>query len=108
MRWYDQTILVLSKLPSNAKPSPSFHCDKTKLNAELAICHSFELSGLDKSIAFGYQLLVEQERRISGATTEIRQQQRSWLEERNACDKNEACILATMRERLEWLRSKVP
>ncbi|WP_153050183.1 lysozyme inhibitor LprI family protein [Pseudomonas sp. MF4836] len=103
LRWHDETLLRLSKIPPPSKPSPSFSCEKSKHITEITICKSFELSGLDKSIASAFDLLLNETLRESIDVLEMRQQQKAWLRQRNACGENQSCLAKVMTMRLEQL-----
>lgn len=103
IRWHDETLLRLSKFPPSSKPSPSFPCEQSKHITEITICKSFELSGLDKSIASAFDLLLNQALRESNDVLEVRQQQKAWLRQRNACGENQSCLEKVMTMRLEQL-----
>lgn len=103
IRWHDETLLRLSKIPPSSKPSPSFPCEQSKHITEITICKSFELSGLDKSIASAFDLLLNQALRESNDVLEVRQQQKAWLRQRNACGENQSCLEKVMTMRLEQL-----
>lgn len=106
LRWYDQMILVLAKLPPGAKPSPSFACAKATLPTERAICGSLELAGFDKSVGFAYSVALWEARRHSESTVDIRCKQREWLNERNRCGRDTQCIQAEMKKQLKWYESR--
>ncbi|MGO4330997.1 lysozyme inhibitor LprI family protein [Cupriavidus sp. M-11] len=105
LRWYDQTILILTKIVPGTAPSPSFSCFHARPSAEKAICRSHELAGLDKSIARAYSLYLAEGKQIPFDTTENVRRHRSWLHERNACGGNGACLAKTMKNQLGWLSS---
>ncbi|PAK13212.1 hypothetical protein DF156_30720 [Burkholderia ubonensis] len=106
LSWYDETILVLSKIASGARPSPSFACAKAMLPTERTICGSFELAGFDKSVDFAYRVALQDAQRSSESTDDIRRQQRAWLNERNRCGGDANCIRAAMKTQLDWYASR--
>ncbi|WP_174992889.1 lysozyme inhibitor LprI family protein [Burkholderia arboris] len=105
LSWYDETILVLSKIASGAKPSPSFACSKATLPTEWAICGSFELAGFDKSVDSAYRVALRDAQQSSESIVDIQRQQRAWLKERNRCGSNSNCIQAAMKKQLDGYRA---
>ena len=100
LRWYGETILTLKRVRENAKPNPSFNCDKAKSQVEMEICSSYELSSFDKSVAASFSQLIKQMKSVGDATDDAIRKQREWLSKRNLCDKDAACILDAMKEQL--------
>ncbi|WP_156443694.1 lysozyme inhibitor LprI family protein [Burkholderia sp. MSMB1835] len=103
MRWRDETILVLTKIPLNAPIKASFPCGKASTATEHAICSSYQLSAFDQSIAESFTRTMAQARASGSQTAPLAQSQRRWLKDRNACGANAQCILKTMRRRLDAL-----
>lgn len=100
MRWYGETILTLKRVHDNAKPNPSFSCDKAKSEAEMEICSSYELSSFDKSVAISFSQLIKQRRLAGSAVGDAIVQQKKWFSRRNLCRKDTACILDAMKAQL--------
>jgi uncharacterized protein YecT (DUF1311 family) len=105
MRWYDETILLLTRRPDNARPSPSFDCAKAAAPAEKTICGSVNLAAFDRSVAESYaaaskRFLDDDDK--DGLKT-LRAAQREWLAKRNACGSNAGCIQNALESRLEAL-----
>lgn len=105
MRWYDLTILRLTRLPENAKPQASFNCAKAALPAEHTICSSVPLSGFDRSVEDSYSYIVKHLTEVGDqdALKRARAQQRAWLTQRNACGTDEGCLQKSMETRLQEL-----
>lgn len=76
---------------------PSFACSKATLPSEKAICAHADLAALDRKIAAHYKRVLGYVSR-SGRTL-TRAEQRSWLDRRNQCGSNYACLKNIMRER---------
>lgn len=100
--WFDQTILVLTKIAPGVKPAPSFACAKATLPTERTICGSLELAGFDKSVDFAYRLALQSLRRFSESTVDVQRKQCDWLNERNRCGSDAQCIQVEMEKQLEW------
>ncbi|WP_186222177.1 hypothetical protein [Burkholderia gladioli] len=49
LRWRDEVMLVLMKIPSNAPIQASFPCLKASTSTEHAICGSYQLAAFDQS-----------------------------------------------------------
>lgn len=103
VRWRDETILVLTKIPLNAPITASFPCGKASTATEHAICNSYQLSAFDKSIAESFNRMMAQARVSGSQTASLAQSQRRWLKGRNTCGSNAECILKIMRRRLDDL-----
>ncbi|MDN7889995.1 hypothetical protein QZM93_15415 [Burkholderia cepacia] len=100
LRWYGETILTLKRVRENAKPNPSFNCDKAKREVEMEICGSYELSSFDKSIATSFSQLIKQRKSAGDAVGDAIREQREWLSKRDLCGKDAACILDAMKAQL--------
>jgi uncharacterized protein YecT (DUF1311 family) len=105
MRWYDLTILRLTRLPEDAKPRASFDCAKAALPAERAICSSVPLAGFDRSVENSYSYVVKHLTEVGDhdALKLARAQQRAWLTQRNACGTDAPCLQKSMETRLQEL-----
>lgn len=105
MHWYDDTLLVLTRVPTEAVRTPSFDCKMASTNAEQTICHSVGLALLDRSVASVYRRLMAASSK-DGSTlsgTELVKFQREWIKKRNACASNEYCLTHEMTTRLQEL-----
>ena len=94
-----QVLLVLKRRPSGAKPTASFSCEKASGATETAICRSFALASWDRSVAAAYKAAVS---RKWNQASKIRDEQKAWLKERNACNDQE-CMENSMRDRVDDL-----
>lgn len=73
--------------------SPSFPCARARIPAEIAVCNSALLAGLDVQLNALYaQALV--------GNPSVKAQQRSWIDLRNACGSDAACIEQRYREQI--------
>ena len=98
---------ILQRPPSTAiltsEPvvGPMFDCAKNTASDEVAICGSKTLSLLDRQMAVQYG---KARNGLDGAEQEtLRNEQRSWLRRRTACQKNEDCIADAYRLRIAEL-----
>jgi len=105
VRWYGETILILNRLPANAKPKPSFNCSKATTGTEKAICGSIELASFDLSVNESYKQNIRgfKEGKDLLAVKRVKACQKAWLKKRDACGANAACLKKTMEEQLEVL-----
>lgn len=103
VRWYDETILQLKRIPESARPMPSFDCTKASVDSERAICRSIPLAKLDVSIAKSYAATARelQEARLQNPQTVLKAEQRAWLLKRNRCKFDAICLEKAMSSRLE-------
>lgn len=105
IRWYGETILILKSLPANAKPEPSFNCQKAKTPVEKAICESIELASFDLSVAESYKQNIKgfTEAKDISAVKRVKECQKAWLKKRDACGANATCLKKSMMKQLEVL-----
>ncbi|HLK64438.1 MAG TPA: lysozyme inhibitor LprI family protein [Bryobacteraceae bacterium] len=105
MRWFDNTILLLDRVPKVAKPTPSFDCSKAATPVEKAICGSIALAAFDRSVAESYRSAINQQKETGDAKSlkAVQDSQRQWLAKRNACGADAACLQKAMQARLEEL-----
>jgi hypothetical protein len=105
MRWYDDTILLLQRLTTGAKPDPSFSCSGPLNSTERQVCSSLSLSGLDKSISQAFSQTVKQLKSegLSAKLSSVRSAQKKWVMERNKCGVDEQCLRKIMHHRLDEL-----
>lgn len=105
MRWYDETILLLTRLPENTRPDPSFACAKASALVEKTICGSVSLAAFDRSVAESYAAASKRflDDDDKDALKTLRAGQREWLAKRNACGPKAACVQNAMENRLEAL-----
>lgn len=105
LRWRDETVLILDRLPPDAKPQPSFDCVKASSAAEKAICGSVQLASFDRSVNWSYQVAYDDVKHNGDNPSSLVSSQRAWLRKRNACGSNASCLLTTMKQRLGELSS---
>jgi uncharacterized protein YecT (DUF1311 family) len=94
-----QVMLILARRPADARPRASFPCQKASTPAEKTICGSFTLAALDRSVAMAWRRLTENGR----ADSELLEQQRAWLQTRDACVTDEVCLEREMKDRITML-----
>ncbi|CAG9183225.1 lysozyme inhibitor LprI family protein [Cupriavidus pinatubonensis] len=76
----------------------SFDCQKASSKIEKLICSSPDTAAADKRLGSVYRTTAAK----SGDPAGLKQQQRDWLKERNACD-DAACLLKTTEARIQAL-----
>lgn len=105
MRYYGETILMLSRLPANAEPKASFDCAKAITPIEKTICGSIELASFDFSIAESYKQNIKgfTEGKDPLAVRRVKAAQKAWLKKRNACGTNTGCLKKSMEKQLEYM-----
>lgn len=108
-RWYDETILVLQRMPENAKPVASFNCSKAVSITEKAICSSIALAAYDLSVSTSYKSTLRflQDEGDTQAIATIKSSQKEWLHQRNDCGSDTKCLEKLMRERLEVIQTSI-
>ncbi|NIE62736.1 lysozyme inhibitor LprI family protein [Burkholderia sp. Ax-1719] len=103
LKWRDETILVLYRIHDNQKYSPSFDCSKSDAKTESEICNSVELSAFDRSVSQAYKLALSQNRAAGNDSRSLKLEQKAWLKKRNQCGADRACLLSSMKKRLDDL-----
>ena len=93
---------------SEATAGPSFRCSGKLNPTERAICASAALSALDREIANGFQLAVDNitSEAVGGTQADVRKfrsEQAAFLRRRNSCGASVGCIAAAYRQRLVTL-----
>ncbi|WP_151636554.1 lysozyme inhibitor LprI family protein [Noviherbaspirillum aerium] len=103
VRWYDETVLELKRVPDGARPDPSFDCRKASTGSERTICGSVPLSRLDVSVARSFAAAAHEMREagLQKSLATLKEEQRAWLVQRNRCKSNAACLEQAMSSRLE-------
>jgi len=105
-----RTIIIVLTAGIAASPAAaaSFDCKRAKLPAEIAICSDPTLSAEDDELAHEYSPLIRSAPPDAAKT--IKDEQKAWLGDRNACGSDMQCIMGSYRERLqrfgEW-RSEI-
>ena len=93
------TAPVQSLPPPQVGASPSFSCARASLAAEIAVCNSASLASLDNHLADLYASALQ-----NRGSSYARDQQRSWLDRRNACGSDASCIEQRYREQISLLQ----
>ena len=92
--------------PAPAPPplaaKPSFDCGKAQLAAEFAICRLPGIAALDRQLAQLYRKL--RDRANAKNRNRLRDFQRTWLANRNACGANQKCLRGSYLRQLQILR----
>ncbi|MFX0543462.1 peptidoglycan-binding protein [Roseovarius sp. S4756] len=86
---------------STSSSGPSFDCGRASTPTEFAICGSPQLAELDRAIARNYSVAL----RSSNSSTEaqVRNSQKAWLAQRNACGADVQCLVGSMAARSQKL-----
>lgn len=103
LRWYDETVLVLERLPAHATPHASFDCARAASPAEKTLCGSLQLAAFDRSIAAAYKIARDEVKDDEEQEKSLVASQRSWVRQRDACTTDAACLLTSMKARLPQL-----
>ncbi len=101
----ETTTLRVGLEPRPQTVAPSFDCELASRWSELRLCRYPDLAALDAAMAETYRALRERigaERR-----TQLRDEQRAWLSERDRCEDDEFagyhCLYQALNERLDVL-----
>ncbi len=84
-------------------PVPSFDCAKAGTATETAICADVALARLDRDLAGAYRQSLAYADETQAAA--IKDAQRAWIGERDACAGSVACLTESYDKRLAALRS---
>jgi uncharacterized protein len=95
-----QVLLVFERRASDARPRASFPCEKAASPTEKAICGSFDLAGWDRSVAEAYRQALHRNREHQET---VRDDQKAWLKNRDACGDRVSCIDELLWRRVEDL-----
>lgn len=103
LRWYDETLLVLERLPAHATPRASFDCARAASSAEKTLCGSLQLAAFDRSISAAYKIARDEVKGDATQEKSLVASQREWVRHRDACATDTACLLTSMKARLQQL-----
>jgi len=101
LHYDNQVLLLMRRRPADARPAPSFDCQKAGSATEKAICESFDLASWDRSVALAYRRALEG--KTPERQTELKHEQHEWLEQRDACGAKSDCIDEQLWRRVEDL-----
>ncbi|WP_273823339.1 MULTISPECIES: lysozyme inhibitor LprI family protein [Pseudomonas] len=82
----------------------SFDCGRAKQPTEIAICSDRQLNDLDVEMATTYRLL--RGLFAMGNRGAMQDEQVAWLQERNACGSDSACLQRQYDKRLTQLKAR--
>jgi uncharacterized protein len=90
------TLLLVTASAAHAQVA-SFDCAKASTRTEKAVCASPTLGSKDVTLAAYFQLLLRLKPSDAGMTyrefdDKLRSDQRQWLQERDACQADAACL----------------
>jgi uncharacterized protein YecT (DUF1311 family) len=105
VRWYDETILLLNRVPENAKPIASFKCENAATPTEKKICGSIPLAAFDRSVAESYAAASKQLKTVQNvkAMRSLQTQQKQWIAKRDGCGTDGGCLEESMSKRMEQI-----
>jgi uncharacterized protein YecT (DUF1311 family) len=106
LRWYGESLLVLKKVQEDSSPKASFDCHKAQTRTEKAICNSYELSAFDRSIKTSFDEARSHAKETEQDEKALSLDQKQWIIKRNQCVDNAACLLNSMKNRLQELAEK--
>ncbi|MBB5508728.1 lysozyme inhibitor LprI family protein [Paraburkholderia atlantica] len=84
--------------PAQAAIVASFDCGKASSKIEKLVCSSPATADADRRLAFAYRAAAAKASDVAA----LKQQQRDWLKERNACD-DAACLIKATEARIQVL-----
>ncbi|MFZ1984220.1 MAG: hypothetical protein WAU91_07385 [Desulfatitalea sp.] len=118
MRWRTSSIVLWSRAPANIKPPASFDCAKARTPVEKTICGSVELSLLDNYESEWYTQTISnlvsrawgcRDKRYLDAIKPIKNEQKAWLKQRDACGADPQCLKSSMDTRIDAMTAiKLP
>ncbi|WP_353254952.1 lysozyme inhibitor LprI family protein [Burkholderia anthina] len=94
----DASSQVQQEAPKSAVVEASFDCGKATSKIEKLICSTPATADADRRLAAAYRVAVAKTNDPAG----LKQQQRDWLKERNACD-DAACLVRVTDARIQAL-----
>ncbi len=83
-----------------ANTTPSFDCAEAEDASDRAICGDAELAALDRNLAAAYATAFK----TTSSRKALREQQRSWLKKRSACEGKKECLSVRMTFRISELQ----
>ncbi len=83
---------------------PSFDCAKTAIDAERVVCANQKLAGLDRKLASVYYESLQKLEKPTPLW--FTAEQRAWIQSRNRCSMNTACIETAYTHRIAELQAK--
>jgi uncharacterized protein YecT (DUF1311 family) len=111
LRWYDGSVLWLDRVDESAPPQASFDCKKAQSPTENAICGSRSLASYDQSVGEAFESWKSQyateDEAIRREREKIVASQHAWIQERNACGADPACLEKSMKTRIDAILAEV-
>ncbi len=96
MYWAACTLLLATIFPVQVYAA-SFDCQKAKLPAEKAICQYRNLNDQDVKMVTTFNILTQL--LPMGGRDALKDEQRVWLQQRNACASKVSCIATQYQQR---------
>jgi len=81
-----------------------FDCNRARLPDEKAVCASRQLSEMDVEMTVRYETLTGLV--AMGTRGNMQDEQQAWLNVREKCGTNEACLVAAYRHRIQMLKDE--
>ena len=103
LRWEDETFLILKRLSGHETPVASFGCAKAATHVEKTLCGSVALAAYDQSVTQTYrQALAYYQTKpdTKDVIADLKKSQKQWLQKRNTCGSDAACLEQSMSDRL--------
>jgi uncharacterized protein len=94
----------LAIVSSNLALAASFDCQKAQRPDEHAICASRELSEMDVEMAVRYEMLTGLV--AMGTRGDMQEEQRQWLQQREHCGSDQACLTKAYTSRIQVLKNE--
>jgi uncharacterized protein len=97
-------LVMVTSLTAGYACAASFDCNRARAPDEKAICASRQLSEMDVEMAVRYQMLTGLV--AMGTRGNMQDEQQSWLKSRQGCGRDNACLLAAYRRRIDTLKTE--
>jgi uncharacterized protein YecT (DUF1311 family) len=103
-RHLQRALFLMAALAAGSACAASFDCNRARLPDEKAICASRQLSEMDVEMSVRYQTLTGLV--AMGTRGNMQDEQQAWLKSRQACGRDQACLLAAYRRRIGTLKDE--
>lgn len=108
---YRHLLFSICLLGGNAPvlaADPGFECREQQAIAEHLICGSQQLADMDRQLNSVFKKAMRATTLNADKNKRIREEQKSWLKERNSCEYSFDCLQRRYMERLDALREFLP
>lgn len=107
MRWIAPAMMAIAvaslSAPANAADYAALECDKAKSPAERTICRNYDLGQSEARMATLFTITTSLV--VMGQRGNIQDDQRKWLQSRDACGKNLGCLRESYARRIQELEN---